>query len=249
MEIHLITLLPEFFNCLQHGLTAKAINGPMQLNVHPLRNFSQRNDRRIDDRPYGGGPGMVMEAEPIMLAREAILAQSPKTQFIITDPKGKPFKQTDAVYLSKLPSVSIICGRYEGIDQRAYQKDDLVYSLGDFVLTGGEIAATAIIDAISRLLPGTLGNQSSYEHDSFQTGLLDHPCYTRPEVWRGKKVPPVLLSGNHKDIENWQRYQQLGLTWQRRPDLIENVDLSDNDRKLLSKFIEDNPDVSPDPKD
>ena len=246
MEIHIISLFPEFFQSAEIGLIGKAMQERMQIHHHHLRDFSSRKDRRIDDRPFGGGPGMLIQAEPIYQARQHIKEKSPDTQFIFTDPKGTVFSQKIANELANKTSLTFICGRYEGIDERAYEKDDLRLSLGDFVMSGGEIAALAMIDAMSRLLPGTLGNPESHRADSHQNHLLEHPQYTRPALWRNKKVPDVLTSGNHQDIEKWQRLQQLGLTWQLRPDLIRQAVLTADDKLLLEQYIEDYQNVDPD---
>lgn len=246
MEIHIISLFPEFFQSAEIGLIGKAMQERMQIHHHHLRDFSSRKDRRIDDRPFGGGPGMLIQAEPVYQARKHVKQLSPSTQFIFTDPKGTPFSQTIAADLAKHDSLTFICGRYEGIDERAYESSDLRISLGDFVMSGGEIAALAMIDAMTRLLPGTLGNPESYKADSHQNHLLEHPQFTRPSDWRGKKAPAVLTSGNHQDIEKWQRLQQLGLTWQLRPDLIGLAELSADDKLLLEQYIEDYQNVDPD---
>ena len=246
MEIHIVSLFPEFFAESKIGLIGKAMQERMLIHTHHLRDFSDRKDRRIDDRPFGGGPGMLIQAEPIYQARQHIKEKSPDTQFIFTDPKGTVFSQKIANELANKTSLTFICGRYEGIDERAYEKDDLRLSLGDFVMSGGEIAALAMIDAMSRLLPGTLGNPESHRADSHQNHLLEHPQYTRPALWRNKKVPDVLTSGNHQDIEKWQRLQQLGLTWQLRPDLIRQAVLTADDKLLLEQYIEDYQNVDPD---
>jgi tRNA (guanine37-N1)-methyltransferase len=238
MDIHAITLFPEIFQSLHHGLSGKALDSHSSLTTHQMRDFSKRSDRRIDDRPFGGGPGMLISPEPIYQAKAHIKTISPHTTFIFTDPKGKKFTQEDARQLSKKPSITFICGRYEGFDARAYSPDDLVFSTGDYILTGGELPACTMIDAILRLIPGTIGNPESHQKESFSHQRLEHPQYTRPALWRNHAVPDILLSGNHALIEKWQQAQQLLLTWQHRKDLMSKTQLTSSEKKLIKQFIE-----------
>lgn len=239
MDIHAITLFPEIFDCLQHGLSGKALKTHSTLTTHQLRDFSERPDRRIDDRPFGGGPGMLISAEPVFRAKQHIRKINPNTRFIFTDPKGQLFSQEHARELANEESLTFICGRYEGIDERVYDNDDLIYSIGDYIMTGGELPACTMIDAILRLIPGTIGNPSSHEHESLTRNRLEHPQYTRPAIWRNIAAPTILLSGNHSDIKKWQHHQQLILTWQKRPDLIDRNCLSDDEKSLIKHFIEE----------
>jgi tRNA (guanine37-N1)-methyltransferase len=237
MRVDVITLFPGLFGpFLTEGVTRRAYcSGQITVHLWNPRDFSERSDGRIDDRPFGGGPGMVMQAEPLARCLEAIEAQrketsteTPPVQVILFDPKGQVLQHQRLAKQAHAPQdVVLICGRYEGIDQRFIDEYvDQTLSLGDFVLSGGEIAALAWLDAVSRLQPGVLGDQASAEQDSFhpqQQGLLDCPHYTRPAVWRGLSAPPVLLSGDHRAIEQWRKNQRLSLTAQHRPDLLESL--------------------------
>ena len=228
MRCDLITLFPEYFAPLTHlGVTGRAAKkGCYTLVCHNPRDFAPPPHRQVDDRPYGGGPGMVMRPEPLLAAIEAAKrAQREALGYvgpvIYLSPQGKPFQQADAHRLAGLAAFTLLCGRYEGIDQRVIDLAvDEELSLGDFVLTGGEIAALAVLDAAIRLLPGALGDADSARRDSFQGRLLDHPHYTRPVEFAGLRVPDVLLSGNHAAIAAWRQRQQWERTAQRRPDLL-----------------------------
>ena len=223
MRFDVITLFPARFAALtEHGITRRAVEqGRWSLNTWNPRDFTSDPHRSVDDRPYGGGPGMVMLAEPLALSLTAAREGGGASHVIVLAPNGQPL--TDARVRAMAAaggSVALVCGRYEGIDQRFLDAHvDEVISVGDFVLSGGEIAAMALIDAVVRHLPGAL-KESSTEDESFGTGLLDGPHYTRPEEWSGRGVPPVLLSGHHADIETWRRRQALQATLERRPDLI-----------------------------
>lgn len=242
MTLHLgvVTLMPEMFNALQSGVTGRAIQQNLAtLNFWNPRDWAARPYRQVDDKPYGGGPGMVMMYEPlhqaILQARKELPAHC-KTIYL--SPQGKTVKQADLnrVADTKQP-ILFIAGRYEGIDERIIiEHVDEEWSLGDFVLSGGELAAMVFIDAMIRLLPGSLGHLGSAEQDSFMNGLLDCPHYTRPASINGMDVPEVLLGGNHKDIERWRRKQSLGKTWVKRPDLLDDLQLSDTDQQLLAEF-------------
>lgn len=240
LHFGVVSLIPEILSGLHYGITGRAIEQKLvQIDTWNPRDWSTRPYRQIDDKPYGGGPGMVMMYEPlnqaIMHAR-ANLPQSCKTIYL--SPQGKVIKQADLNKIAEeKQSLLFIAGRYEGIDERiiAHHVDE-EWSLGDFVLSGGELAAMVFIDGITRLIPGSLGHLSSAEQDSFMNGLLDCPHYTRPAEIDGMSVPPVLLGGHHKDIERWRRKQALGKTWLKRPDLLEKLQLSETDKLLLVEF-------------
>lgn len=242
MPLHLgvISLIPEILESLKYGITGRAIDqGLAKIDYWNPRDWAYRPYRQVDDKPYGGGPGMVMMYEPlhaaIMHARSNMPSQC-KTIYL--SPQGKKIGQNDLnqVANDKQPLL-FIAGRYEGIDERIINHAvDEEWSLGDFVLSGGELAAMVFIDAIIRLIPGSLGHLGSAEQDSFMNGLLDCPHYTRPATINGMDVPPVLLGGNHRDIEKWRRKQSLGKTWLKRPDLLEKVQLSEADKQLLVEF-------------
>ena len=240
LHFGVISLIPEILGGLRYGITGRAIEqGLVQIETWNPRDWSSRPYRQVDDKPYGGGPGMVMMYEPLNKAILHARASLPTTcKTIYLSPQGKVIKQDD---LNKIvenkQSLLFIAGRYEGIDERIIQHHvDEEWSLGDFVLSGGELAAMVFIDAITRLIPGSLGHLSSAEQDSFMNGLLDCPHYTRPAEIDGMNVPPVLMGGHHKDIERWRRKQALGKTWQKRPDLLENIQLSETDKHLLAEF-------------
>ncbi|MFW2570048.1 tRNA (guanosine(37)-N1)-methyltransferase TrmD [Legionella sp. 29fVS95] len=242
MMLHLgvITLMPEMFDGLHHGVVGRALEqGLAKVDCWNPREWATRPYRQVDDKPYGGGPGMVMMYEPLHAAIKHAKTQLPtSSKTIYLSPQGKVVRQFDLneVAASKQPLL-FIAGRYEGIDERIITHDvDEEWSLGDFVLSGGELAAMVFIDAIIRLLPGSLGHLGSAEQDSFMNGLLDCPHYTRPATINGLDVPPVLLGGHHRDIERWRRKQMLGKTWLKRPDLLEKIQLSDTDKQLLVEF-------------
>lgn len=234
-----ITLIPEFFTSLHLGVTGRAIEqGLAKINIWNPREWGSGSWQQVDDKPYGGGPGMVMQFEPLSHAIEAAKRQMPSCRTIYLSPQGKKVTQgiLNDIAAKKKP-ILFIAGRYEGIDERVITHYvDEEWSLGDFVLSGGELAAMVFIDAIVRLLPGSLGHQGSAVQDSFMNGLLDYPHYTRPACIAGMPVPDVLLKGNHRDIERWRRKQALGKTWLKRPDLLEALPLSDFDKQLLVEF-------------
>ena len=242
MALHLgvITLLPEILEALRYGVTGRAIEqGLVCLNHWNPRDWASRPYRQVDDKPYGGGHGMVMMYEPLQAAISQAKAEMPapcKTVYL--SPQGKIMRQNDLIEVAKQQRpLLFIAGRYEGIDERIIDHYvDEEWSLGDYVLSGGELAATVFIDALSRLLPGALGHAGSAEQDSFMNGLLDYPHYTRPAKIEDSEVPPVLLGGNHKDIERWRRKQSLGRTWLKRPDLLEQIKLNEIDQQLLAEF-------------
>jgi tRNA (guanine37-N1)-methyltransferase len=209
-------------------------NGVLRLDVHDLRRFTTDVHRSVDDAPFGGGPGMVMMPEPVFTSVEA--ADPPRPLFLLS-PSGRRFSQEVAAELAALDGFSLLCGRYEGVDQRvAEHLCDGELSIGDVVLAGGEVAALVVVEAVTRLLPGALGNEASAGDESFVTGLLEYPQYTRPASFRGWDVPPVLLSGDHGKVARWRRAQALRRTLERRPDLLAGRDLTDEERALLDEF-------------
>jgi tRNA (guanine37-N1)-methyltransferase len=214
----------------------------VSLDYQDPRDYTADVHRTVDDRPYGGGPGMVMKFEPAAAALRAARAQMPEgSPVVCLSPQGSVFDQATAKRFSELPGLIFLAGRYEGIDERLIDAEvDEELSLGDFVLSGGEIAAMAVIDAVVRLLPGVLGDETSAEQDSFTDGLLDHPHYTRPEQIEGRCVPEVLLSGDHARIAKWRYQQALGRSYQRRPDLVAKLELNAGQQKLLDDFLREN---------
>jgi tRNA (guanine37-N1)-methyltransferase len=240
VDVAVVSLFPEMFAPLaQYGVVGRAIRGRLAriITVDP-RNFATDAHGTVDDRPYGGGPGMVIRVEPFATAIHAARAQVPAgSPVVFLGPQGRPFDQATAARYSRLPGMVLVAGRYEGFDERLVESlADEEISVGDFVMSGGEVAAMAIVDATLRLCPGVLGDERSAEEESFADGLLDYPHYTRPEVADGRPVPRVLLEGNHEAIRRWRRKQALGRTSLRRPDLLGSRDLSDEDRRLLDEF-------------
>ncbi|SMB26368.1 tRNA (guanine-1-)-methyltransferase [Sterolibacterium denitrificans] len=248
LDFDVITLFPEVFSALtQSGITRRALeHGLWQLNCWNPRDYADDNYRSVDDRPYGGGPGMVMLAQPLEKAIAAARARriaaggdsaKERVKVICFSPQGRLLDHARVLELAQGPGAILLCGRYEGIDERLIERCvDEEISLGDFVLSGGEIAALALIDATVRQLPGALNDSASAQEDSFATGLLDCPHYTRPEEFEGMRVPEVLLSGNHERIRRWRLKQALGRTWRRRPELIEQRQLSREEAGLLAEF-------------
>ena len=245
MEIQVITLFPEEFRSLVGlGVTGRAIQeGVVRLSLINPRDFSSDRHRSVDDRPYGGGPGMVMSVEPlrsaIQAARSAACdeAGGEDLKVGLLSPQGCQLDESAVRKLAGRKNLILVCGRYEGLDERLLELEiDEEWSIGDYVLSGGELAAAVVIDAVLRWVPGVLGAADSAQQDSFADGLLDHPHFTRPEVVEGLHVPPVLVSGDHRAIARWRRKQSLGRTWQRRPDLLGRTTLSAEDEKLLAEF-------------
>lgn len=240
MKIEVLTLFPEFVEQLaRYGMPRVAVgNGALTLSTRNPRDFAGNRHRRVDDRPYGGGPGMVMQAEPLAQAIAAAKADLGPAKVLCMSPQGEPLNQALLHGLAAEPALVLLCGRYEGIDERLLDAEvDLEVSLGDFVLSGGEIAAMAVIDGIARLLPGVLGHEDSAGSDSFSAGLLDHPHYSRPEVWRDAAVPEVLMSGDHARIARWRHERALLATWLKRPDLLDGLDLDEDSKQLLRAHI------------
>jgi tRNA (guanine37-N1)-methyltransferase len=241
MQVQVVSIFPEMVSrVVEYGVVGRAVaRGLLTLGCQNPREFAMDVHRTVDDRPYGGGPGMVMKYEPTAAAIAAARkASPPDSPVVCLTPQGAIFDQATARRYAALPGLILLAGRYEGIDERLVETQvDEEVSLGDFVLSGGEIAAMAVIDAVARLIPGVLGDEDSAEQDSFSEGLLDHPHYTRPEVIEGRRVPDVLLSGDHARIARWRHKQALGRSFLRRPDLVRKLRLNDEQRKLLDEFL------------
>ena len=241
MNIQVVTLFPEMFSAVSdNGVTGRAIQkGLVQLGTVNPRDFTDDRHNTVDDRPYGGGPGMVMMVEPLRAAiSEAKNVLNDKAKVIYLSPQGQKLDQAGLQSLVEHEELVLLCGRYEGIDERLIASEvDEEWSIGDYVISGGELAAMVMIDGVTRLVPGALGHEESAQQDSFMNGLLDTPHYTRPEVLDGVAVPDVLLSGHHKNIEAWRLKQALGRTWLRRPDMLEKLTLTQVQEKLLAEFI------------
>lgn len=234
----ILTLFPGMATgYLSESIVGKAIErGLIEVRVTDIRSFAEGKHRVCDDAPYGGGAGMVMKVEPLVAAIEASRARWPRCRVLLMSPRGEPITQAKVRELGALPDgVVLVCGRYEGVDERVLRYVDSEVSLGDFVLTGGELAALTIIDAASRLSPGVLGNEASAGAESFEDGLLEYPHYTRPPSYRGDEVPAVLQSGDHARIARWRRWKSLRLTRDRRPDLFAKLTLGPADQKLLAR--------------
>jgi tRNA (guanine37-N1)-methyltransferase len=240
MKFDILTLFPNMFSSpFQESIVGRAVDkGLIQIRTINIRDFALDKHQVVDDTPYGGGQGMVMKVEPIARAIDWVKSQDPTAWTIYLTPQGQPFNQKMAQNLSNRSHLILLCGRYEGIDERV--RELLVneeISIGDYVLTGGELAAMVLIEAISRLLPGVLGSDRSAEEDSFSQSLLEYPQYTRPPSFRGMEVPEVLLSGNHSAIERWKKREALRRTMGRRPDLLAKASLSSEDKKLLEEIL------------
>jgi tRNA (guanine37-N1)-methyltransferase len=239
MRFDILTLFPRmFFSPLEESILGKAVEkGLIQVQMINIRDFSLDKHQVVDDTPYGGGQGMVMKVEPIARAIESVKSQNPSALTVYLTPQGKPFNQDLARRLSTQLHLILLCGRYEGVDERARDLFiDEEISIGDYVLTGGELAAMVLIDAVSRFIPGVLGSDRSAEEDSFFNSLLEYPQYTRPPDFRRSCVPEVLLSGNHSAISLWRRKEALRRTSLRRPDLLAKANLSEEDRELLKEI-------------
>ncbi len=234
-RIDILTLFPDYFqgpftvSMVKRALAKKAVD----IRLHDLRKFTTDKHHTADDVPYGGGAGMVMKPEPLAKALATLKKGRKKVKTLLMSPQGKRFDHAMALELSKEKNLILVCGHYEGLDERAMKSIDGEISLGDFVMTGGEPAAAVIVDALVRFLPGVVGQRESVEKDSFFNGLLDHPHYTRPRLFKGMAVPEVLLSGNHAKIERWRKKESLKNTLAKRPDLLERVQLNEEEKKLL----------------
>ena len=240
MRVHVVTLFPEMFAALtDQGVIGRAISeGRVELRFWNPRDYAHDRHRTVDDRPYGGGPGMLMRVEPLRAAIAAAKAELAAAKVIYLSPQGRLLNHEGAKALSNEAELILISGRYEGIDERVIAQDvDEEWSIGDYVLTGGELAAMVLIDAMARQLPGVLGSETSAAEDSFVTGVLDHPQYTRPQRVDGVEVPGILGSGNHAEIQRWRRKQALGRTWTRRPDLFDVNRPAATERALLNEYI------------
>ncbi|ABX48464.1 tRNA (guanine-N(1)-)-methyltransferase [Shewanella baltica OS625] len=242
MWLGVITLFPEMFRAVtDFGVTGRAVkNGLLELHTWNPRDFTHDRHNTVDDRPYGGGPGMLMMVQPLRDAIHAAKAAAGEgAKVIYLSPQGRKLDQQGVTELAQSSRLILVCGRYEGIDERIIQTEvDEEWSIGDYVLSGGELPAMTLIDSVSRLVPGVLGKQASAEQDSFSDGLLDCPHYTRPESLDGVDVPAVLLSGNHEQIRLWRLQQSLGRTLLRRPELLQNLALTDEQTTLLAQFVE-----------
>ena len=246
MRIDILTLFPEsLIDVLSDSILGRAQErGILQIRAHQIREYTASKQCQVDDYPYGGGRGAIMQADPLYRCWEAVCDQAGgPVHTVYMSPCGHTFRQEDAIRLSKMDNVILVCGHYEGIDQRFIDECvDEEISLGDFVLTGGEIAAMAVTDAVCRMVPGVLSDPECFEDESHFNGLLEYPQYSRPAVWHGREVPQILLSGNHAKVAQWRRKQSLRRTRERRPDMYEKLDLSSKqDKKLLAEMeAEDN---------
>ncbi len=236
IRFDILSVFPEMFESpLNHSILKRAQEkGMAEIHLHNIRDYAEDKHRMTDDAPYGGGGGMVMKVEPIDRALASIVPSRDNALVVLLTPQGETFNQKIAEEMSRYFRIVLVCGHYEGVDERV--RDHLVdreISIGDFVLTGGELSAMVVVDAVTRLIPGVLGNYDSASYDSFSTGLLEYPHYTRPGSYRDWQVPDVLLSGNHREIESWRRKESLKRTYLRRPDLLEKIELCDEDGKTL----------------
>ncbi len=236
MKFDVLTLFPEMFDSMKESIIGRAMDKNL-IQIHPvnIRDFSKDKHKKVDDTVYGGGAGMLMRPDVVYDAYQSV--KSEKAKVIFLSPQGKTLNQAKVLELAKEEHLILLCGHYEGIDQRVIDKIvDEEISIGDYVLTGGEIPAMVLIDSVSRYIDGVLATGSKFE-ESFSDGLLEYPQYTRPEIFEGEKVPEILLSGHHENIEKWRRKEALKLTAKKRPDLLENKNLSDDDRKILKDFV------------
>lgn len=240
MRIDILTLFPEMCETvMSESIIGRARkNNKVEIICTNIRDYANNKHNKVDDTPYGGGMGMVMAAEPIYNAYKSLYSEGEKKPHLVyLSPKGKTFNQQKAIELSKLDRLVLLCGHYEGIDERVIEEIvDEEISIGDFVLTGGELPALTVADAVCRMLPGVLSDELCFSEESHFSGLLEYPQYTRPPVWMGREVPEVLLSGNHKNIEDWRRCKSLLLTIEKRPDMLSESDLTEKDKKLLKKI-------------
>jgi tRNA (guanine37-N1)-methyltransferase len=242
MRFDIITIFPEIFSeVFDFGIVRRAVEaGLIEIHIHDLRDHTTDRHRQVDDRPFGGGAGMVMKPEPLFRAVETLTRDGLETPVALLSPQGRLFSQSVAEEYAQQPQLIMICGRYEGVDERVVEHlitDEV--SIGDYVLSGGEIPAMVVVDAVTRLVPGALGCEESAERESFADGLLDHPQYTRPSEYRGLTPPEVLLSGNHAEIERWRRRKALEKTVRRRPDLIRNRRLSQDEQREVEEILKE----------
>ena len=236
-NFNIITIFPDLIEYFSKTgfIKGASLKKLITINNINLRNYSEDKNLKVDDKTYGGGPGMVLQYQPI---QKAISSIKNKGHIIYLSPQGKVLTQSKLHKLSNYNNLTLLCGRYEGIDERIF--DDFIdeeISIGNYVVSGGEVSAMVLLEGIIRLLPGAIDDLESIKNDSFQNGLLDHPHYTRPDIINGKKIPEVLISGNHQEIEKWRRKNSLGVTWKKRPELLKNVKLSEEDDKLLKEYI------------
>ena len=239
-QFGIVSLFPDVIQAAAHcGVTGRALEkGYANLHCINPREFTSDKHQTVDDRPYGGGPGMVLKFEPMAAAIAAAKAKQPACPVIFLSPQGRLFNQQIAAELAESPGAILVAGRYEGFDERLLESEaDDELSLGDYVISGGELAALVVMDSVIRLLPGALGDALSAEQDSFSAGLLDYPQYTRPEVVAGQAVPPELLSGDHSQIAKWRLKQALGRTWSRRPELLQRRGMSEEEQQLLQEYL------------
>lgn len=242
MQFDIITIFPDIFReVFDFGIIRRAVEaGLIEIKLHDLRDHTDDRHRQVDDRPFGGGAGMVMKPEPLFRVVEAIRHNSEESAVVLLSPQGRLFSQKLAEEMAALRQITLICGRYEGVDERVVEHlASYEVSIGDYVLSGGEIPAMVIVDAVTRLLPGALGSEESAERESFAEGLLDYPHYTRPAEYRGMKVPDVLLGGHHAQIEKWRRRKAIEKTLRRRPDLIQGGDFTDAERQEFEKILQE----------
>lgn len=244
MKFDILTLFPEMFSVFESSIIKRAKEkGIIDINITDIRKFTKNKHLKTDDYPYGGGAGMVMQAEPIYEAVDSIIEKYGYRPYTIyLSPRGRVFNQEISGELSEKGHILFICGHYEGIDERVMKIVDEEMSIGDFILTGGELPTMVIIDSISRLIKGVLSKEESYEDESFSDGLLEYPHYTRPEEFRGMKVPEVLLSGHHANINKWRREMSLRITYERRPELLKRANLSEKDIEYIRKISRQNKD-------
>jgi tRNA (guanine37-N1)-methyltransferase len=238
IRFDILTLFPDMFQSpFASSVLKKAIDkGVIRVNIYNIRDFTTDKHHVVDDSPYGGGSGMVMKAEPIVEGIERVKSTNGSPRVILMTPQGIPFNHGEAKRLSQYDHLLFVCGRYEGVDERVREYIDEELSIGDYILTGGELGVMVVIDAVSRFVPGVLGSEVSVLEESFANTLLEYPQYTRPRVFRGKRVPEVLISGNHREIAHWRRKEALKRTLVRRPDLLEKVDLPEGDLALLEEI-------------